>query len=307
MDGDLEPARPDLIALGRERLSAKERTIIKFVRATFERGWVDRTIRALQHSIGSTWIHHCTKRLRLIHGLERLPALERRQSYILVANHRSFFDLYVIFGDLVRRGLRHRIVFPVRAKFFYDSWLGLFVNGMMSFFAMYPPLFRDRKKLLMNPASLDELAWLLKRGGMFAGMHPEGTRKLDDEPYTFLPAQRGVGRIIHGARVPVIPVFINGLINDLPRQVESNFDGTGREIIVVFGKPIDFENLLDEPASPRTEQRIADLTLQAIGALGREERDLRQALARKGLNQRAASRTTPESSSPPKSSALRSE
>lgn len=267
--------RPDLAETGRERLTLSERAIIRFVRGTFRRGLVDGAIRGLQHSVGSPWIHHCTKNLRHMHGIERLPVLEQRQSYILVSNHRSFFDLYVIFGDLVRRGLKHRIVFPVRSTFFYDNPLGLLVNGAMSFFAMYPPLFRERKKLILNPTSLDELSWLLRRGGMFCGIHPEGTRKKDDDPYTFLPAQRGVGRIIQGARVPVIPVFINGLINDFPRQIESNFDGTGQEIHVVFGKPIDFGTLLDEPAGARTEQRIADRTLEVIGELGQEEKRLR--------------------------------
>ena len=270
-----QTARPDLVHSGRERLSWLERAIIGFVRGTFRRGLVDSTIRGLQHGVGSSWIHHCTKNLRHMHGIERLPVLEQRQSYILVSNHRSFFDLYLIFGDLVRRGLKHRIVFPVRSKFFYDNPLGLLVNGVMSFFAMYPPLFRERKKLILNPTSLDELSWLLRRGGMFCGIHPEGTRKKDDDPYTFLPAQRGVGRIIQGARVPVIPVFINGLINDLPRQVESNFDGTGREIHVVFGAPIDFGTLLDEPATARTEQRIADHVMQTVGELGQEEKRIR--------------------------------
>lgn len=267
--------RPDLIQVGEKRLSFWERVIIRFVRGTFRRGVVDTTIRALQHGIGSSWIHHCTKHLRHMHGLDRLPPLELGQSYILVSNHRSFFDLYVIFGDLVRRGLKHRIVFPVRSGFFYDNPVGLFVNGVMSFFAMYPPLFRERKKLILNPTSLDELAWLLRQGRMFCGIHPEGTRKKDDDPYTFLPAQRGVGRIIHGARVPVIPVFINGLINDFSRQIESNFDGTGRDIHVVFGKPIDFGGMLDEAPSAKTEQRIADHVMQVIGELGQEEKRLR--------------------------------
>jgi 1-acyl-sn-glycerol-3-phosphate acyltransferase len=273
--------RPDIVRAGSERLSLLERVIIRVVRGTFRRGLVDSAIRTLQHTIGSSWIHHCTKHLRHMHGIERLPVLEMRQSYILVSNHRSFFDLYIIFGDLVRRGLKHRIVFPVRSTFFYDNPLGLFVNGMMSFFAMYPPLFRERKKLILNPTSLDELSWLLQRGGMFAGIHPEGTRKKDDDPYTFLPAQRGVGRIIQGARVPVIPVFINGLINDFPRQIEGNFDGTGKDILVVFGKPIDFGGLLDEPAGARTEQRIADHVMQVVADLGQEEKRLRAELPRK--------------------------
>jgi 1-acyl-sn-glycerol-3-phosphate acyltransferase len=169
-------------------------------------------------------------------------------------------------------------VFPVRSTFFYTTPLGLFVNGVMSFFAMYPPIFRDRRQLALNATSLDELAWLLRRGGMVAGLHPEGTRKKDDDPYTFLPAQRGVGRVIHQARVPVIPVFINGLINDLPRQILSNFDGTGRRIVVVFGEPIDFSDLYAKPSSQRVHQAIANRTLEVIGKLGEEERAHRAAL-----------------------------
>jgi 1-acyl-sn-glycerol-3-phosphate acyltransferase len=255
-----------------------ERFVIRFVRRTFEPGLVDGLIRFLQHHIGSTWIHHFTKHLRTVHGLERLPRLDPRESFILVANHRSFFDLYVVMGELVRRRLAHRIVFPVRSNFFYTGLGGLFVNGVMSFFAMYPPIFRDRKRAALNLASLDELAWLLKRGGVFAGVHPEGTRNQSDDPYSLLPAQSGVGRVIHGARVPVIPVFINGLINDLPRQIRSNFDGTGRRIVVVFGEPVDFGSLLDERPSPRAYQAIAERALGAIRELGQEERRYRLAL-----------------------------
>ncbi len=54
----VELARPDLADTGRERLSLLERTIIRFVRGTFRRGFIDSTIRALQHTIGSSWIHH---------------------------------------------------------------------------------------------------------------------------------------------------------------------------------------------------------------------------------------------------------
>jgi 1-acyl-sn-glycerol-3-phosphate acyltransferase len=272
------PARPDLVALGQERLGPIERGVLGFVRRTFEPGRVDRAIRWLQRRIGSTWIHHCTKHLRHVYGFERLPRFEPGRSYILVANHRSFFDLYVVMGQLVRQGLKHRIVFPVRASFFYTGLLGLFVNGVMSFFAMYPPIFRERKQAPLNLACLDELTWLLKQGGMFAGMHPEGTRNRTDDTLALLPAQSGVGRVIHATRATVIPVFVNGLINDLPRQVKSNFDGTGQRIVVVFGEPVDFGGLLEERPSPRASQAIADRALDAIRELGLEERRLRAEL-----------------------------
>ena len=269
--------RPDLVAAGQKRLSWLERTTIAFVRRTFEPGFLSRFVTYCQRTVGCGWIHVATKHLRHVHGYERLPPLDPKQSYILVANHRSFFDLYVVFGDLVHRGLEHRIVFPVRSKFFYDNPLGLLVNGFMSFFAMYPPLFRDRKKALMNPLALEELAFLLRRGGMFAGIHPEGTRKRDADPYTFLPAQRGVGKVIQDARVPVIPVFINGLVNDLTKQVMGNFDGTGQDIFVVFGAPVAFGDLLEQGKSPKVHQAISDRVMQAVSELGQEERALRAA------------------------------
>ncbi|HEY4104447.1 MAG TPA: lysophospholipid acyltransferase family protein [Polyangiaceae bacterium] len=282
---DLE--RPDLVESGKKRLGWLERALIRFVRSTFEPGVLSRVVHYCQRTIGCGWIHHCTKYLRHVHGTDRLPELRADHSFILVANHRSFFDLYVVFGDLVHRGLKHRILFPVRSKFFYDNPLGLLVNGIMSFFAMYPPLFRERKKAFLNPLALEELAFLLRRGGMFAGIHPEGTRKQDDDPYTFLPAQRGVGKVIQDARVPVIPVFINGLINDLPKQVTSNFDRTGRDILVVFGKSVDFGDLLDQAKSPKVHQAISDRAMQAVSELGQEERALRAALDAQRANGRS--------------------
>lgn len=267
--------RPDLVSVGGDRLDRTERFRIRFIRRTFEPGPTDQAIRWCQRHVGATWIHVCTKNLIHYHGVERLPELDPKQSYICVSNHRSFFDLYVVTAFLVRSGMDHRIMFPVRSRFFYDQPLGLFVNGVMSFFAMYPPIFRERKRLPLNVASLDELSWMLRRGGVFAGIHPEGTRKLDDDPYTFLPAQPGVGRVIHGSRSTVIPVFVNGLINDLKRQVASNFDGSGKRIHVVFGNPLELSDLLARPGSPRLYKTITERVMSAISALGDQEREIR--------------------------------
>lgn len=272
--GSADP-RPDIVAASGTRLTRLERAQIGFVRRTFEPGWRQALIRWCQRRLGSTWIHYCTRHLRHVHGLERLPPLRLDQSYLCVSNHRSFFDMYVVTAELVRRGLSHRIVFPVRSKFFYDSRLGLWVNGIMSFFAMYPPIFRERKQLALNLTSLEELAWLLRRGGIFAGLHPEGTRKKDDDPYTFLPAQRGVGKVIAESKVTVLPVFVNGLINDLPKQITSNFARNGRPIHVVFGSPIDFSDLFLEPPGPKQHRQIAERVMAEIGKLGEQEREIR--------------------------------
>lgn len=260
-------------------LTRLEHFQIRLVRATLEAGPLDSAIRFCQRTIGQRWIRAVSSRLRRVYGLERLPSWNPSQSLILVANHRSFFDLYVTTAELVGRGLPQRILFPVRSNFFYDHPLGPLVNGTMSFFAMYPPIFRDRRRAALNLASLDELAALLRRGGFFVGIHPEGTRKKDDDPYTLLPAQSGVGRVVHKARVPVIPVFVNGLGNDLVRQLRAGLTGRGEPIHLVFGAPIEFGSLLDAPSGPGTYKRLAERCLDAIAQLGQEEKRLRRSPA----------------------------
>jgi 1-acyl-sn-glycerol-3-phosphate acyltransferase len=276
-EGEPPVADHDLLEMGESSLTRLERAQIHLVRASLRPGIADRAIRLLQRTVGQWWIRTATARLRHVHGLERLPPWDPSESLVLVANHRSFFDLFVTAAELVARGLPQRILFPVRSTFFYDHPLGPAVNGAMSFFAMYPPIFRERKRAALNLASLDETAALLRRGGFFVGLHPEGTRKTDDDPYTFLPAQSGVGRVIHKARVPVIPVFVNGLGNDLPKQVAGGITGSGTPIHMVFGAPLDFGALLEAPGGPRAYQRIAQRCLDAIGELGREEKALRAA------------------------------
>lgn len=268
--------RPDLIAAGGDRLSTMERLQIRAIRRMLEPGRIDKALRICQRYIGSNWITFFTNRVRHVHGLDRLPPLDSTKSFVCVSNHRSFFDLYVITGHLVNMGMPHRLVFPVRSEFFYDSALGFFVNGVMSFFAMYPPVFRERQRAALNLVGLDETAYILQRGGAFVGVHPEGRRNKDGDPYTLLPAQSGVGRLIHRSNVPVIPVFINGLVpDDLYKQVKGNFDGTGDDVHIVFGPPVDFDGLLSEPGSPRVYRAVADRAREAIMQCGEEERRIR--------------------------------
>lgn len=269
----------DILDFDKEALSSTERFQIGFVRKTFEPGsaW-DRAVRVCQRYVGSNWIEACTKNIRHVQGLDRLPTFDPKQSYIVVANHRSFFDLYVVTGYLVKRDMPHRLLFPVRSKFFYDHPLGLFVNGVMSFFAMYPPVFRERQRAALNLASLDETVRILKRGGTFLGLHPEGTRNKGDDPYELLPAQGGVGRIIQLSRSTVLPVFINGLGNDLPKQIAGNFTGKGSPITVTFGAPVDFGDMLDQNPSPRLHKKISEHALDAIRKLGQEDKAIRAEL-----------------------------
>jgi 1-acyl-sn-glycerol-3-phosphate acyltransferase len=273
---DESPVRPDLVELGRGTLRPLELAQIRVIRRSFEPGAIDSALRWCQRRIGARWIDLATRNLRHIHGTERLPALDPQKSYLCVSNHRSFFDLYLVTTLLVLYGMPHRMLFPVRSNFFYDNPAGFFVNGAMSFFAMYPPVFRERQRLTLNLAGIDEVVWMLRRGGAFVGVHPEGTRNKGNDPYALLPPQSGIGRIIRHAKVAVIPVFINGLEqHDLVKQVVGNVTRRGEPIFVVFGKPVEFGSLLEQAPTPRLYKQIADKALGAIASLGAEERELR--------------------------------
>jgi 1-acyl-sn-glycerol-3-phosphate acyltransferase len=275
---DREAEAPQLFTEAKDRLSKLEQLNIAAVRGTLTSRALDAMMGLGQRTLGAGWVHHCTKNLREVHGLERLPDPSTWTRFILVSNHRSYFDMYVATMTLYRRGLARRMVFPVRSNFFYDSPLGLGVNAVMSWCSMYPPIFRERKKLVLNHTAMTELAWLLAHRDIGIGIHPEGTRNKEADPYTLLPAQSGVGRLIHQSRVPVYPLFINGLINDFPRQILSNFTGGGRRVIIQFGAPVALDDLLAEPGTARTYKAIAERVHADIAALGQEERARRAAL-----------------------------
>ena len=266
--------RPTTFQETTDRLSTLERLQIAAIRKTHQGPALNATMLWLQRHVGKGWIHGCTKNLLKVYGTERLPPLKEGPGLILVSNHRSFFDMFVITATLYRLGLDQRVVFPVRSTFFYDHPLGFFVNGIMSFFSMYPPIFRERKRQVLNHVAMSELAALIGAGGSSAGIHPEGTRNKGRDPYTLLPAQAGVGRLIHLSSAPVVPAFIVGLGNVLWRQVLGNFTRRGPSIHLVFGTPIDFGDLRHSPANGRTYRRLADRTVEAISALGQEERHL---------------------------------
>ena len=67
----------------------------------------------------------------------------------------------------------------------------------------------------------------------FSSRRARATRGAD--PYSYLPAQPGVGKLIKDAAPQVIPVFIAGLGNDLSRQVLGNWTG-GEKIRIHFGR-----------------------------------------------------------------------
>lgn len=49
-----------------------------------------------QRTLGAGWIHLSTYNIMRVYGLEHLEAVSHERPVLLVANHRSFFDMYVV-------------------------------------------------------------------------------------------------------------------------------------------------------------------------------------------------------------------
>jgi 1-acyl-sn-glycerol-3-phosphate acyltransferase len=229
----------------------------------------------LQRHIGSLWIHISTYNLMNIYGLENFERVSVDRPLLLVANHRSFFDLYVVSAILFRRTKRPMVLFfPVRSMFFYDSLLGMFVNFVMGWFSMYPPFFYRNEKREFDKYSMRRLINLCAEGkGHIIGFHPEAKRNLEGDTWSLLRAQPGIGKIIKESNPQVIPVFIAGLGNNLPKQVLGNWRG-GEQIRIWFGEQLDLSGFMPKRDSVRTHKEIADFLMTKIAELAEADKKI---------------------------------
>lgn len=265
-----EPLKEEIEVLG-----PTERAGVWLARV-MNRGRWKRFWTSCQRHIGSLWIYLATYNLMNVRGLENFERTTAARPILLVANHRSFFDMYTVSSVLFRRTRRPiELYFPVRGKFFYDNPIGWFVNLVMGWWAMYPPFFREEKearKRAFDKFSVRELVRLCSGGeGRVIGFHPEGMRNLDEDPYTLLRAQPGIGKVIYEAKPQVVPVFITGLINDLPKQIIGNWTG-GEPIRIWFGDPVDLSEFFEMRDSIRTHKALTDHLMEKIGELAELDR-----------------------------------
>ncbi len=210
-----------------------------------------------------------------IHGLENLDDLDKKTSLVMVANHRSFFDFYTIAYAAMRYSrMTRRIFFPVRSTFFYDGPIGAAINLGLSGMAMFPPIMRDKSKAPFNRFALDRMADELRHPGTMIGIHPEGRRNKDADPYSLLPPQPGVGHLackVEGLRI--VPVFVKGLSNRMVAETLYNWISPSKyPIDICFGKAVDYADLLDSNDPQASALAITQRSMDAIKALGEAQR-----------------------------------
>jgi 1-acyl-sn-glycerol-3-phosphate acyltransferase len=206
-----------------------------------------------------------------LHGAEHMP---RDAGFILAANHRSYFDLYAVL--IATWGVFERsphLYCPVRTTFFYERPLGVLLNLAVCANAMYPPVFRDDRGPTLNRYAIDEAVRLLEDDARTViAIHPEGRRNTDPDPYTYLPAKSGVGRIGLRSRSPIIPVFVGGLPPTFPGLVKERMSGHGTPVRVRMGAPVDVADLYGEARSSDAQRAASDRVMRAVAVLGEDDR-----------------------------------
>ncbi|MFQ5676390.1 MAG: lysophospholipid acyltransferase family protein, partial [bacterium] len=195
-------------------------------------------------NVNTKVVELCTSNIVWHHGFENLRKVDPQKAVLLVANHRSFFDLFAVSARLFRLyGAHHNNYFPVRANFFYDNPLALLVNLPVAAGFMYPPIIRDKKRRLWNKYATDLMVDLLKDPANLVGFHPEGTRNRGPDPYALFPPKPGCGELIFRSNPNVIPVFLQGFRKSFLKMLKANLGrATSQTPIVhmVMGAPMDF-------------------------------------------------------------------
>jgi 1-acyl-sn-glycerol-3-phosphate acyltransferase len=266
-------------------LTRFERAALAMARFANERPLPKRLQRRFLQSVTRTWVRPAISRRVYVENMDWLHDLSPDRGVVFVANHRSFFDMYIVMLGLFEPMAPwiERIFFPVRANFFYEQPLGVAVNFLIGGGCMYPPIFRDVAKSALNKDAVERVVRLLEQPGVVVGLHPEGTRGKGPDPYELLPAQPGVGQIVLQARPIVVPVFVNGLPNDVRRGIGDTFREDARRehpIIVVAGDELDYSEFTAHRPRAALYKRCADRMNDAIRELGERERQIRAACAR---------------------------
>ncbi len=183
-------------------------------------------------------------------GRENLPT---EDPFIIAANHVSDLDALALAASLPVSRLRKIYWSGDRARLFKTRWQRWFCRVSHIFPA-------DERA----PATtLDRAADVLARGNSLIWF-PEGWRSPTGELQRFQP---GIGVILDRAPVPVVPAFIQGTFEAMPRT--SGFPRP-HPVRVIFGRGVDpqwLDRVGDGDTKPARivsalRQRIADLTGQ---------------------------------------------
>lgn len=183
-------------------------------------------------------------------GLEKLP----REQFIFTPNHASYADAFALAAALPEERLKNTQ---------WAGWTGIaFGNPIFSFLSRVSQVFPvDAKKSLVTSLALATA--VLKQGKNLVWF-PEAERTLTGE---LLPFKQGIGVLLEKVPVKVVPVFLQGTRKALP---PGAFFPRPAKVRVIFGEPVDSEQLAQEGEGRTRPERIANALRNRVNALAQE-------------------------------------
>ena len=175
-----------------------------------------------------------------VRGTERLRAADG--PFIVAANHVSHLDTPILLKSLPRH-LRRRLVVAAAKDYFYRGRLrGALVSLSLATFPF------DRGE--GSRESVRQCRALLGRGWSLL-IFPEGTRSPTGE---LSRIRHGVAVLSESARVPILPIYVHGLGQVMPKGSRAPLPGG---VVVDVGEPI----------APASGEDVESLRLRVEAAL----------------------------------------
>ncbi len=182
-----------------------------------------------------------------VRGRKNLPG---HPPFVLVANHASHLDAVVLGAVLPARFTG--AVFPIAAgdTFFTKRATSIFATACMNAL----PIWRKN----CGAHSLEDLRERLLDGGSVYILFPEGTRTRDGAMGKFKP---GLGRLVAGTNVPVVPCFLKGTFLALPP--DRSFPRLNK-VRVAVGRALSFSGTKNDRAGWESIARQVEEAVRAL-------------------------------------------
>jgi 1-acyl-sn-glycerol-3-phosphate acyltransferase len=167
-------------------------------------------------------------------------------AFIFVSNHVSYLDP-ILLGTSNRRNL----YYMARENLFKRPMCGWVMRKLHAF-----PVKRNEG----DAAAIKQALRILGSGKPLV-IFPEGTRSKDR---SLRPAKPGTGFIVSKAKVPVVPAYIEGSFDALPRGLDT----LKRHCVKVYiGKPLFFDETRLGRKGRESYQSISDEIMKSVARL----------------------------------------
>lgn len=172
---------------------------------------------------------------------------------LICANHISAIDSFEIGHIFFPRAVH----FPAKQELFRNPLIGIIIGALNAF-----PVSRGYADLKL----LKKISNNAKKKLVL--IHPEGTRQSIEK---LGHGKRAVGKIAHMGRLCIIPLYVRGTEQILPKG--SIIPRLFKRVIINIGEPIDMEDLFDLPDNKDTSKLITKRIMDNLQMLKEQTED----------------------------------